>query len=104
MAVSASAVFGDWLVFSVPESAQDRDPDGEGDASDFVLHVADLSALPPRPAFLRGDCNDDGGVIGRDAQSVPRRPEVGGFSTGSLHMEPPPTTCFRTVACAPVWR
>jgi len=36
-------IFGDWLAFQVSEESERRDLNGDGDASDLVLHVHDLS-------------------------------------------------------------
>ena len=54
------ALSGDRLALSVSESRQGEDLNGDGDAEDSILHVADLSALSPKPSFLRGDCDGDG--------------------------------------------
>lgn len=48
------------------EREQGEDLNGDGDAEDLVLHVADLSTLGEN-RFLRGDCNDDGNVDLADA-------------------------------------
>ena len=44
LAASAGALSGKWLAFSVYEQGQGADLNGDGDASDSVLHVRDLEA------------------------------------------------------------
>ena len=51
------------------EREQGEDLNGDGDAEDHVLHVADLSTLGEN-RFRRGDCNDDGKVDLSDAVCI----------------------------------
>ena len=57
-------------MFKVSELDQGEDLNGDGDTDDWVVHLADLTALAALSVFLRGDCNDDGFVGGNVVDSL----------------------------------
>jgi hypothetical protein len=75
-------VDGNWLVFGVLESAEDLN--GDGDTSDWIVHVADLGRISSLPRFVRGDCNDDGNVDISDALCTLNWLFLGGATPGCL--------------------
>ncbi len=58
---------GNVLAFEASEASQGRDLNGDGDVEDYVMYVADLTAVASLPGFLRADCNADGSVDISDA-------------------------------------
>lgn len=61
---------GNWLACAVSEPGQGVDANGDGDAVDYVVHVADVGHIETLPRFVRGDCDGDGRAGGGVTDAV----------------------------------